>query len=245
MLIIAMAIIVKTTFFMHAVSSKRSDLSSKAKSYTIKDVSGLLVKLNLERYVEQFSDEEIDGQTIFNETGYSDTLCEVGMESAIDQLRLLARFRLELSAAESRSTAKSLKVESHLQRINLGCYSSKFKVHAFDCEMLLFDNVELVEMALKEVGVQSSLDKLRILVYFRKTLSGKTLNLPVEDVIQCLLKDDQLKKHIEIIREKKVDGDMFLFDYESLVKASLKELGMKIREVSKIRIILENKIKKL
>ena len=162
------------------------------------------------------------------------------MESAVDQLRLLARFRLELSEVETKSK-KSLKVESLLDRIALDHYSPSFKKYALDCEMLLFDNVDLVEKALTEVGIVSALDKLRILVYFRKTLSGRTSSCSVEDVIQCLAADDKLKDYCNVIREKNIDGDMLTFESDSLVRASLTEVGVaKLIVARKIQSKIKN-----
>ena len=220
-----------------AVSHEKSDLSSKAKRYTTSDVAGLLVKISLENYVQAFKESDVDGELVYGETGYSTLFSDLGMTSAVDQLKLLARFRLELSEVSK----KSVKVESLLDRINLDRYSPDFKRCAFDCEMLLFDNIELVLRALTEVGVKSSLDKLRILVFFRKTLSGKSFCISVEDVFQCLESDKKLEVHCDLIKAQKIDGDMLLFESESLVRVSLEEVGVKKIDARKI----QNKVKDL
>ena len=197
------------------------------------------MRVNLEKYVKTFTDNDIDGETVFSESGYSTIFSEMGMESAIDQLRLLARFRLELSGAESAPMMKFLRVEPLLDRIKLDRYSRSFKKRAFDGEMLLFDNIELVQRALTEVGVKSCLDQLRILVYFHKTLSGKSSSYSVDDVFQSI-KDDKLGRYCNMIKENEIDGDMLLFESDSLVRAALKELGMEDLEALKLRNKLKN-----
>lgn len=79
---------------------------------------------------------------------------------------------------------------------------------------------------LSDLGINSALDKIKILVGFRRQLEGGEARFSTSQLVVAL-SQHKLGKHRKLFEQHKIDGDMLLFEDEDLVRAMLKEIGVK------------------
>ena len=73
----------------------------------------------------------------------------------------------------------------------------------------------------------SAVDKIKIMVGFRRELMGGVIRYPIS-VVTTFLKENKLGQYCELFESKEIDGDMLLFKTdEALVKIMLHEVGIK------------------
>ena len=95
--------------------------------------------------------------------------------------------------------------------------------------------VDLLEAdveSLNAIGVESSLDCVRILTLFRR-LDGTEPRIPISEVLR-FLKENGFEKHCKHFEENQIDGDMMVDTEVKVMKDVLKEFGIDPMERVKI-----------
>ena len=101
-------------------------------------------------------------------------------------------------------------VADFLRRIGLGNYASKFQDEEVDGSILLMANKDTFD----ELGVKSTLDRVRIIVLYRRELQGADDSEPVR-VLRDLLKEKNLTQYMSKLEHAGVDADMIMFAIKS------------------------------
>ena len=197
------------------------NLSSEASNYTIEDLAGLMVKININHDVNHLlsNAKDFSARMLLDDEASVECLEELGITEVVDQLKLLVRFRQDIKRAPIQFPVQ--RVLELLHQMKLECYSENIQNHSFDGDMFLCSNVKLVIEAMKTIGISSALDRLRILVLFRNKLQGDTCHIPADQVSSLI------EQHSNSVKNDFFDGDMLLFPEDTLVKEALKEIGVK------------------
>ena len=109
-----------------------------------------------------------------------------------------------------------------LDRWNLGCYKETFEEMEISGELLIvFQDKEL-----QEIGIESALDRLRIITYFKR-LVAKSSNpiaerYPVETVYQFLDETKPFQQFATSFKDQGIDGELLLNASDEVMK----ELGV-------------------
>ena len=98
-------------------------------------------------------------------------------------------------------------VVDFLRRIGLGKYASKFLDEDVDGSTLLMANEE----TFGDLGVKSVLDRVRIMVLYRRELQEGDGSEPVRALQDLLKKEKNLAQYISKIEHAGVDADMILY----------------------------------
>ena len=138
-------------------------LQDKARTLSHQDVATFLASIKLDKYIEKFMEFEISGDVLL-EMPPSD-LAELGVESALDKLRILVGFRRYLERGEVKFSSSKLVVA--LTTSNLGKYRKLIEQNGVDGDMLLYEDEKLVRTMLEEIGVESGLNITRIISKFK------------------------------------------------------------------------------
>ena len=90
------------------------------------------------------------------------------------------------------------------------------------------------EEFLTELGVDTALDRVRIMTLFPRTLEEVEPKYPVSEVVKYL-QENKMEKYIKLFEENEIDGDMLLDTDPTLMKAVLKEIGVGV--VDRVKIL--------
>ena len=101
-------------------------------------------------------------------------------------------------------------VADFLRRIGLGDYASKFQDEEVDGSTLLMASKDTFE----ELGVKSTLDRVRIIVFYQRELQGADDSEPVR-VLRDLLKEKNLTQYISKLEDAGVDAHMIMYAIKS------------------------------
>ena len=139
-------------------------IEEKACGISVSDVANFLASMKMDKYQKQFTDEDISGDILLELT--SDGLSELGVDSALDRLKILIGFRRFVETGEVNfSTSKLINA---LKAGNLEKYSKHFEEHNVDGELLLHTDKGVVNKMLEEIGISSKVACARIIAQFRK-----------------------------------------------------------------------------
>ena len=135
----------------------------RAKTYTSERVGEFLIGIGLEKYRKSFVDQDIDGDTLLDsllgETKH-EFLKELGVEFALDRVRIDVMFRRELRKTQPRFPIHVL--VAFLNEKKLKQYSVHFEQNEIDGDMLLAMEPKLLEIVLNDIGIQSRVAKQKI-----------------------------------------------------------------------------------
>ena len=96
------------------------------------------------------------------------------------------------------------------------------------------------EEFLTELGVDTALDRVRIMTLFPRMLKEVEPKYPVSKVVKYL-QENKMEKYIKLFEENEIDGDMLLDTDPTLMKTVLKEIGVSVLD----RVKLISKFKTL
>ena len=78
---------------------------------------------------------------------------------------------------------------------------------------------------LAELNVESALDKLKILVGFKRHVEGTGVKFSTSKLV-VFLSQNKLGKYRKPFEQHRVDGDLLLYEDRELVRSMLKEIGI-------------------
>lgn len=111
---------------------------------------------------------------------------------------------------QRRAKEFSLKdIVAFLESRDLGHYSKLFEEYDVSGELL----IQFHDDELKDIGIESALDRLRIATYFRRYVvksEGLAELYPVEYVVQFLRETRPLMQFAESFGENRIDGELLL-----------------------------------
>ena len=144
-------------------------IEEKARKVSVKDVSAFLASNKLDKYIQAFEENEVSGDILLDLN--SSGLSELGVESALDKLRILVGFRRYLEGGGMRFSVSKLVVA--LSQNNLGKYRKPFEQNGVEGDLLLHEDGELVRSMLKEIGIGSDLAITKIISKFKTFSSSR------------------------------------------------------------------------
>ena len=137
-------------------------VQDKARKISVQDVTNFLASIKLDKYTKAFQENDISGDVLIIAT--PEDLTELGVESALDKLKILVGFKRHVEGTGVRFTTSKLVVA--LSQNNLGKHRKPFEQHGVDGDLLLYEDKELVRSMLKEIGIDSKLIATRIISKF-------------------------------------------------------------------------------
>ena len=133
-------------------------------SVSVRDVANFLASIQLNKYAKKFTDENIDGSILIELN--SEGLSQLGVDNALDQLKILVGFQLHLKTGDVQFSPS--KLINALRGGELECHSEKFEEHRIDGELLLYTEKMLVRRMLTDIGITCNLTCAKIISRFRK-----------------------------------------------------------------------------
>ena len=147
--------------YLHFIGEE--SIEDKARKVTVQDVANYLSSIKMDKYIPTFQEYEISGDVLL--AMKSSDLSDIGVESALDKVKILVGFRQHLEGGTAKFSVSKLVVA--LQQSNLGKYRKLFEQHRVDGDMLLYEDEELVRSMLKEIGIDKNIDITRIMSKFK------------------------------------------------------------------------------
>ena len=183
-------------------SQPPSPMKSLHNEVTTEDLLQILRAHQLHGYVELFKVNEICGANFAKPIAELDEfLSEVGVDSALDRLRITTAF--ENGPTIDQSTIQ--KVVEFLDRMNMSQYSQKFEESGIGTELLLHidDQKLLLEL------VSDPLDCLKIMVLFKRYVNGASAfaqKYPLEATMK-ILTEIGMSRHTENFQQHQIDAE--------------------------------------
>lgn len=141
-------------------------MQRRAKEYSLQDILAFLESKNLSHYAKLFEEFDINGELLIQ--FHDDELRDMGIESALDRLRISTYFRRHV--VKSEGLAELYPVEAVFQFLQetrpLQQFAASFKEQCIDGEMLLNASDEVMN----ELGVEKGVHKLMIRQKFKARL---------------------------------------------------------------------------
>ena len=144
-----------------------SSLEETARRLTPQDVADFLSRINLSQYSDTFKESDISGELLLEAD--VDILKELGVESPLHQMLIMELFRRELKGGAVKYSVDYMM--DFLSQYKLEKYGSTLSSHGIDGDMLLDVDDKLMKSVLKEVGVTSLVDALKIKSKFKTFVS--------------------------------------------------------------------------
>lgn len=146
------------------VKTETEDIeAARARTYTPKRVGEFLTKIGLDKYRESFVTLEIDGDilldSLLGETK-DEFLVELGVELALDRVRIEVLFHRELRKSQPRFPVQVL--VDFLKMKKLEEYADHFEQNEIDGDMLLPLEPKVFDNVLDDIGIKSRVAKQRI-----------------------------------------------------------------------------------
>ena len=142
------------------------EMQRLSKNYPLSDVVEFLNSKNLGHYANIFQEFDINGELLIQ--FHDDELCDIGIESALDRLRISTYFRRHV--AKSEGLAELYPVEVVVKFLQdtrpLQQFATSFGENRIDGEMLLNASDEVMT----ELGVEKGVHKLMIRQKFKARL---------------------------------------------------------------------------
>ncbi len=155
---------------MCAVESSTVSPESLARRLSPNDVAAFLTKIQLPQYVESFRSSEISGELLLEAD--PEILEELGVASPVHQMKIMQLFRRELEGSVGAKYDQD-HVIRFLQQYKLEKYVSALGEHGIDGDMVLQVEEKLMKSVLREVGVASLVDNLKIRSKYKTFVSDK------------------------------------------------------------------------
>lgn len=127
----------------------------------------------------------------------------------------------EVSVQEKARKISLEDVASFLASIKLDKYIAAFKENDISGDVL----ISAKPGDLSELGVKSALDKLKILVGFKRHVEGTAVKFTTSKLVVALSQNN-LGKHRKPFEQHGVEGDLLLYEDKELVRSMLKEIGI-------------------
>ena len=109
-----------------------------------------------------------------------------------------------------------------LDQWDLGRYKEKFEEMDINGELLIV----FQDKDLQEIGIESALDRLRIITYFKRLVMKKSSGIaelyPVDAVFQFLNETKPFQQFAATFKEQSIDGELLLNASDDVMK----ELGV-------------------
>ena len=137
---------------------------------SVKDVTDFLASMKLDKYIREFEENEISGDVVI--VLKPSELSDLGVNSALDKIRILVGFRRQLEGGGVKFSTSKLVVA--LSQNNLSKHRKPFEEHKVDGDMLLYEDEDLVRSMLKEIGIKRNLDITKIIAKFKTFASTRT-----------------------------------------------------------------------
>lgn len=170
---IGMALINKAEFSLYNCNfvveniPEETNLPLLARKFTFDDVIDFLTKMELSQYSETFKDNEIGGDTLLEAD--SEMLDELGVTSHLHQMKIMHLFKKELQGATTKYS------NEHLSEFLRGCkldkHTDALKDSGIDGDMILEVNGDLMKKVLKEIGITSKVDVIKITSKYKTFVS--------------------------------------------------------------------------
>jgi hypothetical protein len=112
-------------------------------------------------------------------------------------------------------------VTNFLASIKLDKYTKAFQENDISGDVLIIATPD----DLSELGVESALHKLKILVGFKRHVEGTGVKFTTSKLVVALSQNN-LGKHRKPFEQYGVDGDLLLYENKELVRSMLKEIGI-------------------
>ena len=146
-----------------------SSLPSLARRITPDGVADFLTRIDLPQYAQTFKDSDISGELLLEAD--SEILLELGVSSPLHQMKIMQLFRRELQG--SIATYSRDHMGQFLQQYKLSKYAPTLEGHGIDGDMILEVEEKLMKSVLREVGVTSLVDILKIRSKYKTFVSDE------------------------------------------------------------------------
>lgn len=131
---------------------------------TTVDTTEFLTKINLPQYAKSFKD--ISSEMLLESN--PNFLTKLGITSPLHQMKIMQLLHREFKGSVAKHSTQHLC--QFLKEIELDKYVSIFEQHEIDGDMMLEVDNKLMEAVLKEVGITSMLDIIKIRSKYRTKL---------------------------------------------------------------------------
>lgn len=131
---------------------------------------------------------------------------------------------LSVAKVSIQENARKLSVQdvtNFLSSIKLDKYKAAFQENEISGDVLISTTPD----DLSELGVKSALDKLKILVGFKRHVEGTGVKYTTSKLVVALSQNN-LGKYRKPFEQHAVDGDLLLYENKELVRSMLKEIGI-------------------
>lgn len=146
-----------------------SSLPLLARRITPDGVADFLTRIGLPQHAETFKASDISGELLLEAD--SEILLELGVSSPLDQMKIMQLFRRELQGSIARYSRDHM--SQFLQQYKLGKYMPTLESHGIDGDMILEVEEKLMKSVLREVGVTSLVDILKIRSKYKTFVSDE------------------------------------------------------------------------
>ena len=197
----------------------------------------ILKEINLHKHLSLFADEDVTEGNL-QEIADEGLLHSIGVESALDRLKIIMQIQKYKSGVRATQGHTTTEVAEFLRRkLDMEHYVLFFQENEIDGDLLLRATDEI----LKEIGIQTALDRLKIRIAFRREVLGPSdlaKKYPVAEVVNLLKAHDMDAQYQLLLEKNKIDGEMLSEASDQV----LKEIGIKSRmHQRKIRNLIQNK----
>ncbi len=131
-------------------------------------MADFLVKIGLSDYAEAFKDADISGDVLIDAD--PDMLVELGVESALDQMKIMQLFERELLGATPLYSREHL--NQFLQDNKLDKYAHLLEEHGIDGDMIVKVDIKIMKAVLKDIGIKSAVDAGKICSKYKNHVSS-------------------------------------------------------------------------
>ena len=196
----------------------------------------ILKEINLHKHLSLFAHEEVTEGNL-QEIADED-LQSIGVESALDRLKIIMQIQKYKAGVRDTQGSTTTEVAEFLCRaLDMEHYVLFFQENGIDGDLLLRATDEI----LKDIGIQSALDRLKIRIAFRREVLGPSdlaKKYPVAEVVNLLKAHDMDAQYQLLLERNEIDGEMLSEASDQV----LIEIGIKSRMHRKnIRKLIQNK----
>ena len=184
----------------------------------------ILKEINLHKHLSLFADEDVTEGNL-QEIADEDLLRSIGVDSALDRLKIIMQIQKYKSGVRATQGRTTTEVAEFLRRkLNMEHYVLFFQENEIDGDLLL----RATDEVLKEIGIQTAIDRLKIRIAFRREVLGPSdlaKKYPVAEVVNLLKAHDMDAQYQLLLEKNEIDGEMLSEASDQV----LKEIGIKSR----------------
>ena len=144
-------------------------MESLARRLTVEDIAKFLTEIGLPQYVDKFKSSDITGELLLEAD--PEILAELGVASPLHQMKIMQLFRRQLQGSVARFSQHHM--TQFLQHYKLEKYTPTLEGHGIDGDMILEVEEKLMKSVLREVGVTSLVDILKIRSKYKTYISDE------------------------------------------------------------------------